>query len=41
MNRVLWERSERRDSNLGIREGFLEVVVFELGPQVATSLGKY
>lgn len=41
MNRVLWECSERRDSDLGIREGFLEVVVFELGPEVETSSGKY
>lgn len=40
MNRVLWERSERRDSDVGIREGFLEVV-FELGPEVGTTLGKY
>ena len=41
MNRELWDRCERRESDLGIREGFLEVVVFELVPQVETSSGKY
>lgn len=29
------------NSDLGITEGFLEVVVFELGPEVGTSLGRY